>query len=347
LPSWILWIWKNISGPGALRLALAGIVFASHISKFNIGAIAVEIFFVLSGYWIYGMWNSKYSLSRSPYLTFFISRVWRLFPTFLACSFAVLLFLYLVKYDVSGIFTGNNLAHLLISQALILGYATLPNPPIPPAWSLDIEFQFYLIAPLLAMIVHRMTNRGRAMTIVLTAVGCAIIGMFLGARAMPPYLFFFLAGMLSAASNWEPSRRLALATLTGAVIATAAFAALGVLIKHSSTSPLDVFVQPAMAIGATLAIPYAIFTTKQKGGRNDKMFGDLSYTLYLVHWAAVIWLAQHAAEWSGLTRVAMTIAAAIATLATSWLLWRLLKPLDRLRGRWVSNRARSDLTETA
>lgn len=347
MSSWSTWIWKNISGPGALRLALAIIVFASHISKFNIGAIAVELFFVLSGYWIYGMWNSKYSTSISPYLTFFVSRVWRLLPTFLVCSFLVLLALQIMRFDISGLFAQNDLAHLLFSQALILGYATLPNPPIPPAWSLDIEFQFYLIAPLLAMIVHRLTNRGRAIAIILIAVGCAIIGMFLGARTMPPYLFFFLAGMLSAASNWEPSRPFALTTLAGAFVATAAFAALGVLIKHSSTSPLDVFVQPAMAICATLAIPYAIFTTKQKGGRDDKMFGDLSFTLYLVHWAAVIWLAQHAAEWSGLKRIAMTIAAAFATLAASWLLWRFLKPIDRLRGRWVAGRAKASLTETA
>jgi len=340
-------LWKNISGPGALRLALAVMVFASHISKFNIGAIAVEIFFVLSGYWIYGMWNSKYSTSRAPYLTFFVSRVWRLLPTFLACSVVVLIVLNLIHFDIAGLIAQNNLARLLFSQSLILGYATLPNPPIPPAWSLDIEFQFYLIAPLLAMIVHRMTNKGRVIAIILIAIGCATIGMFLGARAMPPYLFFFLAGMLSAASNWEPSRPLALATLAGALITMAAFAALGVLIKHNSTTPLDIFVQPAMAICATLAIPYSIFTTKQKGGRADKMFGDLSYTLYLVHWAAVIWLAQHAAEWSGPVRLAMTIAAAFVTLAASWVLWRLLKPLDRLRGRWVSSRAKADLAARA
>lgn len=287
------------------------------------------------------MWNSKYSQSDSPYITYIISRAWRLFPTFIASSAVVLSALYVIDLDFSDIFSKNTASHLIFSQLFILGYATLPNPPIPPAWSLDVELQFYIIAPLLAIILHRMDNKGRGISAFIAAIFCAIFGMLMGARAMPPYLFFFLAGMLSAASKWEPSERLAFATLGAAVIITSAFVGLGILVKHSAVSYLDIFVQPAMAISATLTIPYAIFTTRQRGGRNDKVFGDLSYTVYVVHWAAVIWLDRHAADWSGPIRLTMTVLAGTATLATSWVIWKLLKPLDRLRGRWVSNRARA------
>src|SRR5690349_23197478 len=70
-------------GPGFFRLSLASVVLASHAQRFDIGQAAVFLFFVLSGYWISRMWESKYARGRWPYATFIASRFVRLLPTFL------------------------------------------------------------------------------------------------------------------------------------------------------------------------------------------------------------------------------------------------------------------------
>ena len=77
---------RALSGPGAFRLILASLVFVHHTSRLAIGPAAVYLFFCLSGFWIYRMWNGRYSKTVNPYLTYLISRLWRLLPTFLLVS---------------------------------------------------------------------------------------------------------------------------------------------------------------------------------------------------------------------------------------------------------------------
>ena len=43
---------------------------------------------------------------------------------------------------------------------------------------------------------------------------------------------------------------------------------------------------------ALLMVPYAIFTTRQRGFSMDGMFGDLSYIVYLLHWVGVCWISS-------------------------------------------------------
>ena len=73
---------EKLASPGAFRLILALAVFLHHSTGFNIGMSAVLIFFVLSGYWVATMWAHTYAHTRTPYLTYLISRVWRITPVF-------------------------------------------------------------------------------------------------------------------------------------------------------------------------------------------------------------------------------------------------------------------------
>ena len=77
---------EKLASPGAFRLILALAVFLHHSTGFNIGMSAVLIFFVLSGYWVATMWAHTYAHTRTPYLTYLISRVWRITPVFALCS---------------------------------------------------------------------------------------------------------------------------------------------------------------------------------------------------------------------------------------------------------------------
>src|SRR5215469_4872256 len=132
------------TGPGVFRLSLALLVFLNHTSRVDLGFSAVLIFFLLSGYWIFSMWTTRYSKARQPYATFFVSRMWRLLPAFLLCS-AIAWSLAILNDEVPPL---GNWLYQLVPNLIIIGYG-LDWQPNVPAWSLDIEVQFYLIAPLL------------------------------------------------------------------------------------------------------------------------------------------------------------------------------------------------------
>src|SRR4051794_30382532 len=67
--------------PGAFRLLLAGLVVASHITHFDIGRIAVLLFFYLSGYWVTKVWVEKFG--QRHMLRFYAARYLRIAPLYL------------------------------------------------------------------------------------------------------------------------------------------------------------------------------------------------------------------------------------------------------------------------
>jgi len=74
--------------PGAMRLLLALIVIAVHYSQLAklpirlvpLDAVSVYGFFFLSGFWVCRLWDQKYSQTRAPLLTFYVSRTLRIYP---------------------------------------------------------------------------------------------------------------------------------------------------------------------------------------------------------------------------------------------------------------------------
>lgn len=171
---------------GILRLLLALSVVLSHsggIYGYNIvgGMVAVETFFMISGFYIGMILNEKYA----DYNSFLKSRAFRIFPSyFFILSLSVIFFsltyspenknllaAWIESSDELSTFTSIS---LILSNIFILGQDTvmflqfdnygyfeftdkflessLPVMSflvIPQAWSLSIELLFYLIAPLI------------------------------------------------------------------------------------------------------------------------------------------------------------------------------------------------------
>jgi peptidoglycan/LPS O-acetylase OafA/YrhL len=70
------------------------------------------------------------------------------------------------------------------------------------------------------------------------------------------------------------------------------------------------------------------------------MFGAVSYTLYMTHWFAAVWLGAHIAGLSGLQRLGLTGVVWVLTLACAWGLWYAVdRPMNRLRKAWVRQRS--------
>ncbi|QGM96291.1 acyltransferase family protein [Methylocystis parvus] len=321
----------KLASPGALRMALALAVFLHHTTMFNLGMSAVLIFFVLSGYWVAAMWANTYSKTSLSYATFLVSRVWRIVPVFALCSaiaWTLLFWRGATPEDAGGII------RQLFSNVMILGYNSLPFQANIPGWSLDMEMQFYLIAPIFVFLV------ARNLYVLVACVGLSILSKGLGGAAtVAPFLLFFGLGVAAASHKMLPSRALAyrslyaaLALLLACALIFAANLALG-----GTQGALLAFGPKTNLLIALLMTPWAIYTTQQKTGALDRMVGDMSYIVYLLHWTVIG--ALHTGEGGYIERLILCSEALALILVASYAIWALFdRPIGKLRSAWVANR---------
>lgn len=322
----------KIAAPGALRMALAFAVFLHHTTNFNLGMSAVLVFFVLSGYWVAAMWRETYSKTNWNYFTYLVSRVWRVVPVFALCS-AISWALLLYRGDAPS--DAGRIAHQIFSNVLILGYNALPFQANVPGWSLDMEMQFYLVAPALIFLVSR--------NVYLLAI-CVLVSVFSqrlgGATTVAPFLLFFAIGVASAIHNLKPSRGLAYASLYGTLGLLFVFAlvlAKNIALDESNGAPILAFGNTTNLLIAVMMTPWALYTTRQNTGATDRMIGDLSYIFYLLHWSVLG--ALKTGEGSYFERILLCSGALVIILVASYLIWRHFdRPISRARAAWVARR---------
>jgi peptidoglycan/LPS O-acetylase OafA/YrhL len=354
LPNVILPIF--ILPPGAFRLCLAMAVFLNHTLPVEIGSAAVYIFFLLSGYWVFRMWQQQYRLTRRPVVTFLISRIWRLLPVYYL-ALAVLIGVLSIGPKPGFPWQAGlswTALHFDISTATLLGYATLP-PALRvflPVWSLDVELQFYLVAPLvIAVLTAPRWSGARLALYALAALGLLdFIIQYGGIRAqsgfLPMYLAFFVAGVETARTGWLPTPRLALGGAAAAALLFLVCVALPqtrpLLIMGSFSGWLSHFNPDANLVLATLMAPYAAATLRQTGPfspRIDRHLSNITYDVYLLHWSAATALLRFDGDVSAYQRLPLiALAWVIVPLVATAVYFGFDRPIDRLRARFVTRR---------
>ena len=349
-----------ISSPGLFRFFLAYVVVVDHFTPLQLGSAAVYLFFMLSGYWVTELWNKEYAPAAAPYRTFMLSRVWRLLPVYYV-SLLSLLFINYAFHTGGRIWlqatTGADALHFCLSQLFILGYATLPEAGklIKPVWSLDIELQFYFIAPLLIALVAK-CSRYSAIRIALYIVafaGLVVLAAFYRANAqaafLPMYLPFFLIGVLSAHHTWRPSARIAVGGAALALLLVAICilvpAARAVLVYGKLHGSLSDYNTDANIVLALLCAAYAMATVRRDPARGttfariDRDLSNLSYEVYLLHVSALSLVIRLSGQASGVERVPIVLAAWFGLLLASIAVYYGIdRPLNRMRIDWLRSR---------
>jgi peptidoglycan/LPS O-acetylase OafA/YrhL len=344
-----------------LRLMLAVSVIFDHSPLYSAsslilvgGALAVQSFFVVSGFYMGLVLDTRYSDPR----IFWSNRLIRLMPGYWVALAAMALYLALVGGEFFAAWkqlppmgaAALGLANLgLLGQDLCL-FAKLDgsffsftahyqqsHPPLhgflvlPQAWSLCLELYFYLLAPFLAKM-----KSGTLACIMMASLAGRMLALHAGLdddpwtyRFFPFELFLFLAGMLAyrryKGIQGLKARRfdlLALAALLLAILGLGQFPPL--LLAGFSLRDW------AYLGGLSLALPHVFRLTKSLSW--DRLLGELSYPMYLNHLLALglAWKV-HAFGTSPMDLTWLTIA--LSALMGLLVVWKLERPLDMYRSR--------------
>lgn len=269
---------------------------------------AVEIFIILSGFAISFLLHAK----KQSYMDFMRGRFFRIYPTYLVCLALGIKTIYLIPSIIQqapwrdtiyfqwvGAVSQSELqhtfAHILSHLTLLNGLiprSILPDSTgtlLPPAWSISLEWQYYIVAPVIALFV-----RSGIRLLFLSIV--AYVGIRLGGYWVNPQLAFlpaqlplFLVGIgsyhlyshFARTPGWR-STKFAVpvaALLSGAVLLSwhsVALAAWGLALGCIFVEGNGLFARTLCVVRKVLLHPWL------------QRLGSISYPLYLVHWPIII-----------------------------------------------------------
>ena len=288
-------ILPRFAGPGILRVYLAGSVVLQHLDIIGLGSSAVYLFYVLSGFWITALWNQKYTHCKHPYPTFLLSRFWRLFPLYIVCitMMAVVAAHFAGGLDIA---MRHQFSMAWIARTLIIVSSASQFHLLNPTWSLDIEMQFYLIAPLLIWGLGGFLQKGKTVTLTVACliyVVCTFLLIFSPGFHIGNYVAFFAFGSLINLAGWKPGRLASATGLAVFVVLTALLFALpsthGILDTrlHMHDPIIKRYHELYSCLAVACLLPSVAFCLAQHSDSRDRCLGDFAYPLYLFHFIPI------------------------------------------------------------
>jgi peptidoglycan/LPS O-acetylase OafA/YrhL len=357
-----------------LRAWLAWTVVAAHIVQATgldqlwpamglvreLGSKSVMVFIMISGFVIAGLLVEK----QERWAPFIVRRAMRIYPVYLVGLAAATAVLFLMPgalaretwlgasdyaplvNDILGSVSQRPAAEGLLDLTLMQG--VVPDGVIrseqftvlAPAWSLSLEWQFYLVAPFLVTALRR-PGPGVAATLACIAAFAAhragLLGHFNAPSFLPAAILHFLIGI---------GTRLAIDRFAGLPASVAAgVGALSLL--GGEAAPVFFWLAFIVFMMRGEAWRGGLADALGRAGRlafesaPARFLGERSYASYVMHWPLIqlsLVAALHVAPTGQLqTAGIVTAASAALTLAASWLLYeRLERPAMRLGAAWAA-----------
>ncbi len=261
----------------AAATPLAAFAHALH----TLGNAGVDLFFVLSGYLIYGSIIAR----AQAFLPFMRRRIVRIYPAF-CVVFALYLALSLAVPDQSKIPASGFAACIYVLQNFLLLPGLFPiEPIITVAWSLSYEMFYYLAIPFAVALLRLRARSARWRVLFFAALGAAFAG-YCALWGGPARLLMFIAGILlseALRSGALPAPRsaLALACLIAGLLAT------------MLSGPGMAVVKVVLLCASFFSVCYACFSQPEAALARAfswtplRWLGNMSYSYYLLHGLAL------------------------------------------------------------
>lgn len=290
---------NDINGLRALAVVLV-ILYHFGIPGFNGGFVGVDIFFVISGFLMTGIVVKGLEQDRFSLIDFYMARARRIVPALVALCAALLGLGYFLlispDYKLLGTHTISALGFFsnfkFWDEA---GYFDLASHEkwLLHTWSLSVEWQFYLILPVVLLAVWRI-KPGRSAQIKAVWIGLILS---LGAsifttKSWPTAAFYLLHSraweMLGGGLVFLLAKPAALSLLSRRYleIVGALLILMSVFLFDTSSSwPGWRATAPVLGTMLVLAVSNVSHWT---GNRVAQWLGDRSYSLYLWHWPVYV-----------------------------------------------------------
>lgn len=329
-----------------LRAVAVLAVLLSHLQLPNFGGgyIGVDIFFVISGYVIYGDCLRRAAAGGYSVSGFLNRRARRLLPQLFVMCAAVLAvgsFLLLpsdfIRLPARIFASATGISNWLFAAQSGYFMPSSEWNPVLHTWTLSVEVQFYLVFPFVLIALAKWQRRG--LTIGLSGLFILSLLYCLWPRGTDaPYYDslariweFLLGALLHHAGPPRLSRR------TASLLSASAIAAIGTSIAMLAR---DAFFPDWRALVPTAATAVLILTLRESvfaelfESRPAVRLGQMSYSIYMWHWPIIVFSAYVWPDAVGVHWKAMAVL--IATLIVSTAMWQ-----------WVEEPVRRRSTERA
>ncbi|MBZ9937895.1 acyltransferase [Mesorhizobium sp. BR1-1-16] len=318
------------------------VLFHAGIAGFSGGFVGVDVFFVISGYLISAILIRDVESHRFSIAGFYERRIRRIAPAFLAMLLFVLCAapLYLLPSElktlpreaIGALFFYANIVFYLSS-----GYfsAAADAKPLLHTWSLGVEEQFYIFAPVVIFLVYRFCRR-QAPAIFGAGVLISLALCIYLTPSKPAAAFYLLP-----TRAWE--------LLGGALLATGIFnslrnrllsdllAALGLLLilvaifLFTDSMPFPGWRAILPVLGSMLILQFGDGTLVGRllSLRPMVFIGLISFSLYLWHWPLIVFARDSLLLDTLAGRVAIVVVSVVIAIVS----WRFIETPFRDRGR--------------
>ena len=289
---------KNINSLRALAVAVV-VLFHFKVPGFSGGFVGVDVFFVISGFLMTGIIFNGLTSKKFSLLYFYASRARRIIPALAAlCIILIVLgFFYLPASDYRELLRTAKESILFASNITFAKEGDYFDAPLQEnwllhTWSLSVEWQFYIIYPLILGALFKLTGSQKT-KIALIFIGTAsLIASIFISTSNPSAAFYLLptrawemiAGGLvflyPIKSSLKTKKTLEYIGLTLIILSIA-------FLSEKSVWPGYLALFPV--IGAMLVVhtnTNSLFSTFPP----FQHLGNISYSVYLWHWPIVVFL---------------------------------------------------------
>lgn len=284
---------------------LAVVLYHFDVSGFQGGFVGVDIFFVISGFLMAGIVIPKVALNQFSIVDFYFRRGLKIVPPLIFIVISVLLYGWFFLPSSEYSFVGRQAlsAIFFVSNFLFyndVGYfeALAHEKWLLHTWSLSVEWQFYLIFPIIIMAIFKLGGQKILVSILLILFTLSLYLSFSYTESEPQYAFYLLPTraweLLAGVGVWIFMQGRTLSKKSAVFHELLGFS----LIVFSVYIFNESYAWPSIYALLPIAGALCIIVANRNNSwlTNNYVFkklGESSYSIYLVHWPIMILVSLH------------------------------------------------------
>ncbi|MCY4746994.1 acyltransferase family protein [Pelomonas sp. UHG3] len=334
---------------------LVVVLYHAKLGGVQSGYLGVDIFFVISGYLITAIVAAGIARGSFGLAAFYARRAKRLLPAAYAtlalavgCAPWFLNHQDLRDFSLQVVGAVSFTANIVLWQQTGYFESASDLKPLLHMWSLSLEEQYYLVLPAALLLLPRRAWLGGVLAALAASLALCVIGSVHDPAAtfylLPTRAWELLLGSLGALLAREPDRSGRLMRLTSRAVRWLFYPGLALLLLLPLLPSFGPHPGPAAWL---VCVATLVVLLRQHPGlpswlptRLLARLGDISYSLYLVHWPVIVFM-RHA--WVGRDADLpwpLRVAAVGVSLALSVVLYRCIEdPVRKSAWRFTPARA--------